>query len=152
MVMDIFFILIVITVSWYSFINMNVIYVNYTSIYTYKIFLIPKYNPQPFLMLIYWTLLIAQPIHTLSHHSQKDFTFVAQEKITPFQFPGIGLAGLFLPLSPYPPHPIAVIFSGITFNLLNAKYSSGQDLAQDEHMTQYSSIISQKSMPKASVK
>ena len=38
MVMDIFFILIVITVSWYSFINVNVIYVNYTSIYTYKIF------------------------------------------------------------------------------------------------------------------
>lgn len=37
-VMDIFFILIVITVSWYSFINVNVIYVNYTSIYTYKIF------------------------------------------------------------------------------------------------------------------
>ena len=103
-------------------------------------------------MLIYWTLLIAQPIHTLSHHSQKDFTFVAQEKITPFQFPGIGLVGLFLPLSPSPPHPLAVIFSGITFNLLNAKYSSGQDLAQDEHMTQYSSILSQKSVLEASVK
>lgn len=38
LVMDIFFILIVITVSWHSFINVNVIYVNYTSIYTYKIF------------------------------------------------------------------------------------------------------------------
>ena len=77
---------------------------------------------------------------------------MAQEKITSFQFPGISFVGLFLPLSPSPPHPIAVIFSGITFNLLNAKYSPGQDLAQAEHMTQYSSIISQKSVPKASVK
>lgn len=36
--MDMFFILIVVTISWYTFRNVNVIFVHYTSINIYRIF------------------------------------------------------------------------------------------------------------------